>query len=77
MDGSLLKDDKARTPEEIAKKKAEDEEAKWDMIYMGIAVLLVLFVISAFMVGSAHTQSHVFILTPFVGICSLVGGCKI
>jgi len=41
------------SPEQEAKERAEREEAKWDMIYMGIAVFLTLFIISAFMVGIA------------------------
>jgi len=41
------------SPEQEAKERAEREEAKWDMIYMGIAVFLTLFIISTFMVGIA------------------------
>lgn len=54
-DGVVPADEKARTPEEIAKKKAEDEEAKWDMIYMALAVLFTLVLISIFMVSNFST----------------------
>jgi uncharacterized membrane protein len=37
--------------EEAEKKRKEDAEAKWDMIYMVTAVLLTVGVITFFMVG--------------------------
>ncbi|KAF2756251.1 farnesyl-diphosphate farnesyltransferase [Pseudovirgaria hyperparasitica] len=43
-------DQQAMTPEQKAKAKKEAEEAKWDIIYMGLAVLLVLGTISGFMI---------------------------
>jgi hypothetical protein len=38
------------SPEEIKKKKAEDKEAMWDMIYLGLAVLATMLVVSGLMV---------------------------
>ncbi|EMC94468.1 hypothetical protein BAUCODRAFT_73663 [Baudoinia panamericana UAMH 10762] len=38
----------------IARKKKEDEETKWDMIYIMIAVLAVLALISFLMIGAAY-----------------------
>lgn len=39
------------SPEEIKKKKAEDKEAMWDMVYLGLAVLATLLVVSGIMVN--------------------------
>lgn len=41
---------KLMSPEEIKKKKTEDNEAMWDMVYLGLAVLATLLVVSALMV---------------------------
>ena len=41
---------KLMSPEEIKKKKAEDKEAMWDMVYLGLAVLATLLVVSGLMV---------------------------
>jgi farnesyl-diphosphate farnesyltransferase len=41
---------KLMSPEEIKKKKVEDKEAMWDMVYLGLAVLATLLVVSALMV---------------------------
>jgi len=38
------------SPEEIKKKKTEDNEAMWDVVYLGLAVLATLLVVSALMV---------------------------
>ncbi|EON62412.1 hypothetical protein W97_01634 [Coniosporium apollinis CBS 100218] len=42
--------EKQLSPEEEAKAKADAEEAKWDVIYMGAAVLFTLFFITFFMI---------------------------
>jgi len=39
------------SPEEIKKKKAEDKEAMWDMVYLALAVLATLLVVSVLMVN--------------------------
>lgn len=39
------------SPEEEAKQKKEHDEAKWDMIYMGIAVMCTLTIVTFFMVS--------------------------
>ncbi|KAK6429844.1 bifunctional farnesyl-diphosphate farnesyltransferase/squalene synthase [Oleoguttula sp. CCFEE 5521] len=42
------------TPEEAEKKRKEDLEAKWDVIYIIAAVFATLFVISGVMIGVAY-----------------------
>jgi hypothetical protein len=39
------------SPEEIEKKRKEEVEARWDMIYMSIAVLTTLLVVALLMVN--------------------------
>jgi hypothetical protein len=41
--------------EEAEKKRKEDVEAKWDMIYMISAVMITVFVITFFMVSDLST----------------------
>lgn len=50
------------SPEEEAKKKQEAEDAKWDLIYMGIAVMCTLTVVSLMMVSFKFSRSthHLF-----------------
>jgi farnesyl-diphosphate farnesyltransferase len=48
---------KGRSPEEIAKMKAEEAQQRKEVIYMALAVLLVLFVISMSMVRSPTGNS--------------------
>lgn len=55
------------SPEEEAKKKKEEEDAKWDLIYMGIAVISTLTIVTFCMVSvkfSRSTQHH---NTNFIG----------
>lgn len=44
------------SPEEEAKQKAEREEAKWDVIYMAIAVFCTLTLVTVMMVGFKNFQ---------------------
>ena len=46
------------TASEVAKKKADAAEAKWDFIFMGGAVLGILAIISGFMVCLASSHLH-------------------
>jgi hypothetical protein len=62
--------------EEAAKKKKEDYEAKWDLIYMISAVVLTVLVITFFMVGlmfcfALHNANYMTALCCLVGWCSL------
>ncbi|KAL9095896.1 MAG: hypothetical protein Q9165_001893 [Trypethelium subeluteriae] len=43
-----------KSPEQVAKDKEEWQEAKWDVIYMGLAVFTTLALISALMLGIAY-----------------------
>lgn len=40
-------------PAQLAREKQDAEEAKWDMIYMGAAVVITLFVITSSMVSGS------------------------
>jgi farnesyl-diphosphate farnesyltransferase len=65
----------ALSPEDEAKKKAEENEAKWDVIYMGAAVLVTLFVITVVMVRLPISLPLILILTSHtqLGIAYLAG----
>ncbi|KAK3060282.1 Delta(24)-sterol C-methyltransferase [Coniosporium uncinatum] len=47
---SATADGKVMAPEEEAKAQAEKDEAFWDTVYMGAAVLITLFIVTLFMV---------------------------
>lgn len=64
------KSGKILSPEEMEKKKAEDYEAKWDMIYMGLAVFLTLAVVSGFMVSQFSAITGLLILLTGLTQCS-------
>jgi hypothetical protein len=42
------------SPEEMEKEKAENKEAMWEMVYLIIAVLFLLMMVSAFMVYTTY-----------------------